>query len=339
MDNNSADAKTGQVESVPLPVDKCSGPTVQEVHIDFLLQEEFSVDPSFLRKFIEAAGQNYGPCLLESVAHSLTDQHGEADLLVTYRELEGSRQKVAILIEDKIRAGFQPRQADRYRERGKSRQGVDWDRYWTCLVAPASYIRPDHGFDAVVKLEQIKEWLAINEPTRRDFKVRILDLAIHKATTNRVQKVDPVMTAFRERYYAVFEELFADIRKDVQMRPPGPTWWGDYWFEIRSRLLPNGAYINHKSQAGCVDLTFPYMDAALLTDVKSCLEAGMEIELTGKSAAIRLRVCKVEQFNDFDRERPRVREGLSVARRLLEFYTREHARLEPILKSARTMDG
>lgn len=31
------------------------GPTVRELHIDFLLQEEFIADPEFLRRFIEQA--------------------------------------------------------------------------------------------------------------------------------------------------------------------------------------------------------------------------------------------------------------------------------------------
>jgi hypothetical protein len=37
------------------------GQTVQEIHIDFLLEEEFNANPAFLRRFIVAAGKNDDP--------------------------------------------------------------------------------------------------------------------------------------------------------------------------------------------------------------------------------------------------------------------------------------
>jgi len=122
------------------------------------------------------------------------------------------------------------------------------------------------------------------------------------------------------------------------MHLAGPAWWGDSWFEIRSRqLLPSGAYINRKSQAGFVDLTFPSTNAALLKPVELCLEPGMRIEQTGNSAAIRLIVRKIDQFNDFNQERATVEEALPDVRKLLDFYTDRRAQLEPVLKNARTV--
>jgi hypothetical protein len=330
MDNSLA------LENEELPPDKCGGPTVLEAHIDFLLEEELSVNPGFFRSFIEAAGHRGTQPQIERVEHSVSDQYGEADLVVVYTEAANAGNRIAILIEDKIRARFQPRQADRYRERGGLGNGREWDRYWTCLVAPASYIKLGHGFDTAVTLEQIKGWFDAAQPERRAFKVNVVDRAIEKAASTGVQKVDPVMTAFRASYFALFEEFFKDQRQDVQMRPPAPTYRGDYWFEIRSRLLPKGAYINHKSPPGFVDLTFPHTEAALLMPVEPYLEAGMSLEQTGKSAAIRLEVSKIGRFNDFDLERGRVAEGLAAVRRLLNFYTREHGRLDPVLKNGRT---
>jgi hypothetical protein len=375
MENEKIMPNTEIMNSIPedsdkLLPEKCGGPTVQEMHIDFLLEEEFSVNPNFLRKFVEAASASVDPklpsnCIAEPDLHgtpledgtllqvrrverSVSDQWGEADLIVVYEQVGGMEKGVAILIEDKIRASFQPGQALRYRKRGdfgcigKHRE---WERYWTCLIAPASYIETyiksehgfnsEHGFDAVVKLEQLMEWLAVAEPKRREFKVEVIKQAIKKAEMIGVQKVDQVMTAFRTSYFALFEEFFKDQRQDVKMRLPGPTWKGDSWFEVRSRLLPNNAYINHKSQSGFVDLTFPNTDAILLKRIEPHLEAGMRIEKTSKSAAVRLEVCKIELF-DFDQERAKVEEGLSAVRRLLNFYAREAVRLDPILKIART---
>src|SRR5260370_1678836 len=185
---------------IPLVHDNCAGRGVREIHIDFLVDEEFIVDPSFLHQFIEAAERNDGPCQVERVKRSVGDQFGEADLTVVYRRSEGDRERVAILIEDKIRAEFQPRQAERYRERGKhgTGKGKEWDRYWTCLVAAESYLEDGgNGFDAVVRLEQIRDWMAASEPKRHEFKVHVINEAIEKAGWTGVQTIDQAMTSFR----------------------------------------------------------------------------------------------------------------------------------------------
>src|SRR6266436_5009178 len=101
--------------TIATPPDEVSSPRkVQEVHVDFLLQEEFCVNPSFLRKFIEDVGLKHIPGDIVRVQRSESDPYGEADLVVVYT-LEGSSEKIALLIEDKIRAVFQPQQAERYR--------------------------------------------------------------------------------------------------------------------------------------------------------------------------------------------------------------------------------
>jgi hypothetical protein len=48
---------------------------------------------------------------------SLFNKDGESHLVIIYR-VKNSEERVAFLIEDKIDAGFQPAQAQRYRVRG-----------------------------------------------------------------------------------------------------------------------------------------------------------------------------------------------------------------------------
>lgn len=176
------------------------GPNVKERHIDYLLQEELKVNSVFLRSFIMAAAQSYAdtaaqreeprslpafeeprslPAFIEtarhsggqiqhvSVKHSVSDNYGEADLIVVYR-LESTTENIAILIEDKIHAPFQDGQALRYKKRGEDgeKNFGKWDHHWTCLVAPDCYIKRGHGFDATVELEQIRAWFASNDPGR-----------------------------------------------------------------------------------------------------------------------------------------------------------------------------
>jgi hypothetical protein len=305
---------------------------VRELHVDFLLEEEFCVNPSFLRKFVEKVGLKHIPGDIVRVQHSVSDGFGEADLEVVYT-IEGSNEKVALLIEDKIRAVFQPRQADRYRKRGDNGKPVEWNQYWTCLVAPKSYIqnRPDHGFDAALELEHVKEWLA-TEPKRHRFKAEVIERAIRKAAKSGVQIVDQVVTAFRASYFGFFNEFIRDTSQHVWTRQPAPTWKGDTWFEIRSDSLPRGTYINHKSPAGFVDLTFPNTNVASLAPAKQFLEQGMKIEQTGNSAAIRLDVPKIERFDNFEEERDRVSQALAAVRTLLALYGRNRDRIEPMTR-------
>jgi hypothetical protein len=70
------------------------GAQVRELHIDFLLEEEFYSNPQFLRGFLDAtepkdacshpdaARLPDASALIESVRRSVSDAFGEADLIV-----------------------------------------------------------------------------------------------------------------------------------------------------------------------------------------------------------------------------------------------------------------
>ncbi len=211
----------------------------------------------------------------------------------------------------------------------------EWNQYWTVLVAPESYIKHGHGFDTAVTLEQISSFLSKLEPKRRDFKAQVIAQATNVPDSG-VKVVDPIITQFRASYFTFFEEFFKHRRQEVNMRAPAPTWKGDIWFEIRSPILPKGAYINHKSDRGFVDLTFPSTDAERLRPAESFLESGMSVHQTYNSSAIRIQVPAILNSVEFAEERDKVTDALSAATRLIDFYARQHLRLEPILKSAST---
>ena len=84
-----------------------------ERDIDMLLLEEFNTNANFSTCFLAAAfpHRQQSPCI--GGWHSISDPElGESDLIVLYED------RFAILIENKISAPVQPRQADRYIERG-----------------------------------------------------------------------------------------------------------------------------------------------------------------------------------------------------------------------------
>lgn len=335
---------------------------VKELHIDFLLQEEFSSDPEFLRRFLLDAAHNLdqnskqtglavysekspealrkisaGKLNIKRVGHSIVDQHGEADLIVLFTQANNPNHRIALLIEDKIRAQFQDRQAKRYRDRGESGlEAGEWGEFWTILVAPADYIERGHGFEATVTLQQITESLSLAEGARRNFKIRVIDDAVKTPATG-VKVVDPVMTQFRKDHFTYLDEFFQHRRSHFVIRNPTPTYSGDWWFTFKSpEFLPKNAYINHKAYSGFVDLTFPNTNAELLLPLAAILETGMTIHQTGKSSAIRLIVPSIPSFSNFAEQRDRIAVALAAVTRLLDFYVAKRQGIDSFLKTAKT---
>ena len=55
--------------------------SIQEFRIDFFLEEEFLVDPTFGQQFLDACGSKDTLRAVESVYHQSADKHCVADLI------------------------------------------------------------------------------------------------------------------------------------------------------------------------------------------------------------------------------------------------------------------
>lgn len=319
--------------------------SIQEFRIDFFLEEEFTVDPDFVRAFLLACGSPLALRSLEHVAHSVSDKHGEVDLVVslTAEEPDGDTTRAVLLIEDKISAGFQPRQPERYRERGV--EGVQkgwWDSFLTVLVAPKTYIPASHGFDAAVSLEQIKEWICRGDSARRAFKVAKIEEAIQKKNATGVQIIDADVTEFRKAYYRCLQAFNLQNGTDFTMRPPAPTYYGDTWFKLKSAALPAQTEIRHMAQAGNISIDFRETDFSKAAPMGALLEDGMALVPTGKHkqhVTIRLPAPPISSFDKFERDQPKVVAALLGAKRLWHLYGRKRAKFDSILESARRPDA
>ncbi len=311
---------------------------VQEHHIDFLLEEEFAANPAFLTFFLEAAREHCQ--LLEegdlpdassapdcsSVRSVMTDKV-ETDVLVVYQSI-GSFGRIAILIEDKIRAGFQQQQAERYQVRGEpGKSSGEWDHFWTCLIAPERYTRGNQGFDTRISLETLKSFFDGGDARSR-FKAGVLDRALTRFAQTGLQKKDETMTQFRSFYASKAEAFFH--REEIIWPRARDAWWGDTWFNFNGGPLPKGVEIVHKAAAGVVYLAFRHTAQAMLNEVLAqCLsDSGIMAVQTGKSASFRQRVTKVTDFTLCEEAEPAISEALNSVRRLLEFY-RTHEGLMP----------
>ena len=90
--------------------------------------------------------------------HSVSNSLGQSDLEVSFSDTED--QVWRVLIENKIYAGYQPEQAERYASRGElyKRQHL-CSNFITVLTAPAKYIgSARNGFDSSITLENIRIW-------------------------------------------------------------------------------------------------------------------------------------------------------------------------------------
>ena len=114
--------------------------SVSERDMDLLFLEEFAVNRDFLNLFIqEIKDISLADYEVVSEEVSFVDEAlGESDLTII---LERDGHKVALLIEDKINAIAQPRQYERYVERGnKGIQEKLYDAFYVFLIAPSAYI-------------------------------------------------------------------------------------------------------------------------------------------------------------------------------------------------------
>jgi hypothetical protein len=314
--------------------------SIQEFQIDFFLEEEFNADPMFAKQFVAACQPTLRFASVEKVTHSVSDKYGEADLVVIVNgnQPSGEIARLALLIEDKITAGFQPDQAGRYRARGVEgkEQGL-WTCFKTVLVAPSAYIARGHGFDAALSLEQTKEWICPADLARRRFKIAKIEEAIAKKNATGVQIVDLEMTSFRSDYYACLQEFNTRESTDFTMRRPAPTYWGDYWFILRSAELPNSAQIRHMPPSGIIELNLKDTDISKARALEALLEHDMKLVATGKynqHTTIRCASPKISVFNDFARDQPKVEAALLAAKRLWQLVRRERVRIDEILTHA-----
>ena len=168
----------------------------------------------------------------------------------------------AILIENKIRARFQPDQPARYRKRGDEGKGNKWSGYWTCLVAHTKYTSEKGDFDAVVSLESLLDFFAARTDKRSRFRAEVLAQMIQKYEATGIQRIDEGMTRFRASYASECARVFKpgqwiyDKARDA--------WWDDSWFFFRCASWPKDVQIRHQARTGCVDLIFPIPEKSSL---------------------------------------------------------------------------
>jgi hypothetical protein len=254
---------------------------IYERDVDIVLAEEFSVDPDFAawvltrtRSFVDASAS------VVDVYVSLSDNSGESDLVVVYQRADGSR--FALLIEDKIEAGFQPDQLMRYRTRGNV--GVienRWSSFDVLLCAPDAYIQKAavaKQFDATISYEDIADSIRQLLPSSRGkYRADFFTAAAPRGASAYVRTTDEITNKFWLAAYSLacreFPELEAkepDYAKNAN------------WIIFRPQGFPTRVSVDLKGGKGYADLTFGGLAYDILEEAaRPLIESDMVIRLRG----------------------------------------------------------
>lgn len=310
---------------------------IQEQHVDFLLEEEFASNPEFLKFFIRAAEASRPvgetaersrfsePCDVWEcdAVRSVTTSAGESDVLVVYRSNDQKHPRVAILIENKIGAGFQSDQAHRYQVRGREGIPRNWDAFWTCLVCPEKYIKGFAGFDSRVSLEMLHPFFNRVSDQRSQFKAGVIERAFHSFDSHGPRNVDPVMTKFREYYAEQAAEYFQRIPDPIEWDPPRDAWYDDSWFTFRSSIMPKGIVVIHKAKPGVVHFSCSKNAKERLDQILEGCDHPKAIEAVKKHNRFELNVPPITEFNDPSQHRRALLSVFGSVETLVQIMTKE----------------
>ena len=304
---------------------------VCERDIDLLLLEEFQATPSFVEWFLMSAGiDGVSADQLVGAQRSITHSTGESDLELHFA---GADAGDIILIENKVGAGLQPMQAERYRLRGQAYvAGNRCARFHTVIVAPNRYF-PDpaqtKGFRHRLSYEDVISWFERADflENRRHYKLLLLRSAIERATLGYQPSVDKAVTDFFAFYWDVAVAAFPELGM-VRTRKERPGGSGRVYFKT-ALLAAIKCDIAHKTGKGFVDLHLRQRGGRLALvegKLRSVLEPQMSVERAGKSAAVRVHVPVLDRCKPADEQRDGILSGLLAARALAR-WAEAHSRL------------
>ncbi len=179
---------------------------VQERDIDLLLLGQCNISEVFVSWLADKVG--IVGAKFDEAHHSVVTDRGETDVLLYVNEPEG---RIAIMIEDKIGAVMQPRQCERYHERGEAlvNSGAIAG-YRTLLCAPNAYIvavPPNETWHGRISFEEIADWLTKQDSPVNFWHARILNAASLKL--GRARWAD-------EKSNLAFNEQLALLKSDYR---------------------------------------------------------------------------------------------------------------------------
>ena len=303
-----------------------------ERDVDLWLCEELRVNGDFARWFLDRAG---GPADVAVPARktqvSVMTENGETDVLALF-DLPGGK-TFAMLVENKITAGFQKYQLEGYLRRGSFGNEQElWDGFAVAVFAPARH--PGHGSHPDVKSVTFEDAAShldrAGQDPRTTYRARFLERAAH----GKIVTLED---------YEPYRIEFWDAVEDAVRRQFGT------FFVLNRTAYPKTTYINPKcagmakylrvdlkGNLGQVDLAFMNASFEAIEDaVRVGLPAGMRLVENGRSVAIRIDdLAPFLVADGLGAIEAAVVPAFAAAKRLLVFWKENQAAFDRIMRNA-----
>lgn len=288
--------------------------TVEERDIDLLLMEEFQCDDAFVSWFCSLLGlTDLQP---GGAWHSVSDANGETDLLL---RVTGRGKRIGVLIENKVAAPEQDRQAERYHLRGvRSREAGRFDEYVTAMCAPQRYLDglpANSAYQYRVPYEAIAEWFAAQEGRRAAWRSRIMQEAIEQGRRGYTMQVSAVHTDFHQAYWEHIRRNHPRIR----MAKPKNKGAKSTWIIMAGHDFPKGVKLHHKLDQRVMELGFERRRVEEIQDAAPDLPEGVIPVQKGGTAALMADVPSIDINLDFATQMIPVERALATAYLLMPF--------------------
>lgn len=293
---------------------------VRERDLDLLLAAHLTASEAFRTFVLRSTWAGVPPHVFLGCQISVVTDAGETDLLLLVRlggHGDGAGQRLALMLETKINAAFQPEQAARYHQRGE--QGIrsgEWDTYRTCLVAPAAYVATTvegDGWNGRLKLQDVAAWARRARGPYEAFLAQVCDEAVAKQA-RAAAGASPEATAFWQAYREAAGKLLPELEIT---RLSAPVSQAAPWPRFGATSLPVGVLLEHKPSQGRVDLTVVNQSAdRLRAATQGWLPLGIQVVTAGQSAALRLAVPRVDHLRSFAEQETEVLAVLAAVERL-----------------------
>ena len=297
--------------------------TARESEVDSIVVEELFCSTDFQNWFLSKTSLEKNSELVGAWKNIVPAYFGECDIVA---EFIINNKKIALLIEDKIDAPEQPKQAERYHKTGKSLvEKREVDRYITCLLSPRDYFREDapmEKYDYKISYEELLEWFEKqNDSKRMRVKQMVLENGIRRAKTGYVQPTDEKT----DNFYKYYEKIGRENNPELGIRFTKQHASDNSWINIKPSIFPSNIKIVHKSYVGYMDLQISKIKMdEFLKNMESKISKNMTIQKTGNSFSIRILVSPLPRFTTMkspDKYKNEIIESLGAASQLMNWYS------------------
>ena len=278
-----------------------------ERDIDLLIAAELHGDNRFAGWLLGACGQP--DASFEAAWVSVSESAGESDLVVQARTDRGS---VALLIENKVAAAFQPDQDVRYRSRARSLvQRGKCVHASTVLMAPQLYISGSQAdFDFHLSYEGIASQLLSQGDPRSGFTARALEVGIEARRRGYVAIPDDAATAFWRTYYDLCAHEFPHLGMQLPRTKPSGSSFCYFPVPSPGRFHGRRVQLIHKWERGAVDLQFSATTVHELRGWLSQLPDGAKLARANDSAVLRYDIAQLSMQNAVEEQLACIRQAL-----------------------------